>query len=194
MNKKQIMEEMWIPITERKPTESDGYIFCYNYKIKEAFVMHAGFLLHQLNQTQTKMIFDNWKGKKDPHIYHTGYYVSHWMPIYPPKIPQNTDTELIRHCSVCNCRQFPTDHGWTCANGHGGAPPTEDYLDGIDPEEMERCTRKAVGPGTQSGSSKRSKSRRTKKTKRSKKTSSVSSKRSPKPTKSKRRRGMFPVE
>jgi len=42
-------------------------------------------------------------------------------------VPENGQ----RLCSVCSETQFHTHHGWTCRNGHGGAPAKE-MTDGRD--------------------------------------------------------------
>jgi hypothetical protein len=35
------------------------------------------------------------------------------------------DKCILRFCSICHCQQVHTPSGWTCINGHGGAPKKE---------------------------------------------------------------------
>lgn len=130
---KELFNDCWISIADDPPREDDGIIFVYNPKINQVSTMPADILLSQLRQTQTKELLDNWKGNKDPYLYHTGYYVSHWMPAIVPGMPidviQDINEQAIRHCSVCGQRQHPTKSGWVCANGHGGVESLEDSPD-----------------------------------------------------------------
>jgi hypothetical protein len=76
----------WIKVTEDSPVGNEGDILVYNDKTHKVFVTPADILRAQLNQVQTKEMLKNWKGKMDAHLYHTGYYVSHWMSLpEPPK-------------------------------------------------------------------------------------------------------------
>lgn len=133
MNKREAMEKMWVPIHKRLPPRKspDGSpisILVYNQTTKKWYTTDADLLHYQLEQTQTKELLDNWKGKMDPHLYHTGYYVSHWMFVYPPEgYEEMVETgREIKHCSVCGERQYATPSGPTCKNGHGGAEAKED--------------------------------------------------------------------
>lgn len=129
MNKKEAFKKMWVEMAVRRPPDKEIIILGYNPKTGYITTTPANILLAQLNQTQTKEIFDNWKGKKDPHIYHTGYYITHWMYWYPPDLGEEEmekDDPIIRHCSICEERQYPTKSGWVCYNGHGGVPSIEE--------------------------------------------------------------------
>lgn len=120
-NKGRIVSDCWVSINKRLPPNNENDIWTYNNKTGKTSCMPAKILLAQLRQVQTRELFDNWKGKKDPHLYHTGYYVSHWMPVYLPEdLPEDADETPIRHCSICGKRQYPTESGWVCSNGHEG--------------------------------------------------------------------------
>jgi hypothetical protein len=48
----------------------------------------------------------------------------------------NTNTN--QRCSICNEPQEDTPSGWTCTNGHGGAPAIKDLpLNSLESEDFE---------------------------------------------------------
>jgi hypothetical protein len=79
MNKQQALQKMMIPVSVRKPDPSDGDVLTWNPKVKRYAVQDAAILRVQLAQSTMGV----WKGKDDPNLFHTGYYVTHWARLYP---------------------------------------------------------------------------------------------------------------
>ena len=84
LSKKEFMESMWISYDKRKPPNTDDGILGWNYKLKKALLVSGRILNAQHDQLQSKKIILE-KLAEDKYMWHTGYFINKWMPIYGPK-------------------------------------------------------------------------------------------------------------
>lgn len=78
-SKKNIFQNMWIDMQKRKPPDNDTYILGWNTKLNIPVLTIGKILNAQHDQLQSKKIILE---EMDNHLYHTGYFVTKWMPIY----------------------------------------------------------------------------------------------------------------
>lgn len=81
-SKKEVFQGMWIDIQKRKPPDNDDSILGWNYKLNIPILVSGKILNAQHLQLQSKKIILE---EIESYLYHTGYFVTRWMPIYGVK-------------------------------------------------------------------------------------------------------------
>lgn len=78
-SKKELFQNMWIDIQKRRPPDNNTCVLGWNTKLNVPVLVMGKILNSQHNQLQSKKIVLE---EIDNHLYHTGYFVTKWMPIY----------------------------------------------------------------------------------------------------------------